>query len=45
MDKEHHLKHLVKELVIIIFSVIVAVILVKTGAIHQLISSVQGFGL
>ena len=41
MDKEHHLKHLV----IIIFSVIVAVILVKTGAIHQLISSVQGFGL
>ncbi|OGY59801.1 MAG: hypothetical protein A3B23_02835 [Candidatus Colwellbacteria bacterium RIFCSPLOWO2_01_FULL_48_10] len=42
---EQHIRHLVKDLGIIIFSVIVAVVLIKTGVIHELLASIRGFGV
>lgn len=42
---EKHIRHLIKDVGIIIFSVIVAIVLVKTGAIHELLVSMGGFGI
>ncbi len=42
---ERHVRHLVKDIAIILFSVLIAFILVKTGAIPELLASVKGFGV
>lgn len=41
----HHVRHLIKDAVIIIFSVLIAFALAKTGAVENLLASVKGFNI